>query len=148
VVIPTLPPAPTVAPVTPDPACAGVSEWIGRTEARLTRVGEALSELNTIAGRYDLNGYLSGLASLEGEMQVMVAHQSDETVPPAAGEVNGTAVTTFATFADAARQIYESLTISVDVGSYSRAMTRYDEATRLMADVQRTIGELKGRCGD
>jgi hypothetical protein len=145
--IPTLPPPPTAAPATPDPTCAGIADWVAGTEARLTRIGEALSDLNAIAGRYDLNGYLSGLASLEGELSVMAAQQAEGPVPAAVGEVNAVAIATYGTFADAARRIYESLTTSVDVGSYSRAMTRYDEATKLMADVQRTMGELKGRCG-
>ncbi|HKZ91383.1 MAG TPA: hypothetical protein VJZ50_04530 [Candidatus Limnocylindrales bacterium] len=140
-------PGPTLAPTpTLDPACVGVEPWIAATEGRISRISEALSDLNTVAGRYDLPAYLAGLASLEGEVQVMVSRQSQEVVPGVAGEVNGRAISAFETYVDAARQIYDSLTTSVDVNTYSRAMSRYQEATELIGEVQRGIGELRGRC--
>ena len=142
-------PEPTLEPTpepTPDAACLGVEAWIAATEGRITRINEALSDLNAVAGRYDLPAYLAGLASLEGEIQVMVARQAQEVVPGIATEVNANAVNAYETYIDAARQIYESMTTSVDVGTYSRAMGRYEEATKLIGEVQRAMGELKGRC--
>jgi hypothetical protein len=129
-----------------DPACLGVADWVAATEARITRVNEALADLSAIAGRYDLPAYLSGLASLEGEMQVMLASQAQEPAPAAAAGANAQAITAFETYIDAARQIYDSMTVSVDVNSYSRAMARYDEARTLVGEVQRGIGQLKGTC--
>ena len=120
--------------------------WIEATEGRLTRISEALSELNTIAGRYDVSAYLAGLASLDGELAAMVAAQRQAPVPAAAAELDDRVIEAYETYRDAARQLYDSLTTSVDVTTYSRAMARYEEATRLTGDVQRGIGELKGRC--
>jgi hypothetical protein len=140
---PTLEPTPEP---TPDAACLGVEAWIATTEGRITRINEALSDLNSVAGRYDLPAYLAGLASLQGELQVMAARQAQDAVPGIAAEVNANVVNAYETYIDAARQIYESMTTSVDVATYSRAMGRYDEATKLMGEVQRAVGELKGRC--
>ena len=76
----------------------------------------------------------------------MASQQAQGPVPAAVADLNQRAVETYETFMDAARQLYESLTISVDVNSYSRALGRYDEATQLMGEVQRSMGELKARC--
>ena len=109
---PVVPPA-TQAPLpmeepapatTPDAACVGVPDWISSTEARLTRIDEALSDLNAIAGRYDLPAYLAGLASFEGELGTMATRQAEEPVPGLAGELNVKVVEGFTTYMDAARQ--------------------------------------------
>ena len=146
---PTLaqPPPPEPAPTpAPDPACLEVAPWIELTEGRLTRVSEALSDLDATAARYDLPAYLAGLASLEGELRVMASQQAQGPVPAAAADLNQRALGTYEAYMDAARQLYESLTISVDVNNYSRALGQYEEATQLMGEVQRGLGELKGRC--
>jgi hypothetical protein len=135
------------APVaTPDVACAGVPDWISGTEARLARIDEGLSDLNAIAGRYDLPAYLAGLASLEGELGTMATSQADGPVPAPALELNARVVESITTFMDAARQIYDSLTVSVDLETYSRAVGRYEAATALLGEVRRDLGSLKGRC--
>lgn len=139
---------PLPAPVpSQDPACLDVVPWIEATEDRFTRISEALAELNAVAGRYDLPAYLAGLASFEGEVGAMISQQVQGPVPSAAVDVNQRAIETYETYRDAARQIYDSLTVAVDVNSYARAMGRYEEAVRLAGEVQRSIGELKGRCG-
>ena len=76
----------------------------------------------------------------------MIANQAQGPAPAAVTDVNAQAIVAYEAYVDAARQIYDSLTTSVDVQTYSRAMGRYDEATKLIGDVQRSIGELKGRC--
>lgn len=60
--------------------------------------------------------------------------------------MNARAITAYETFSDAARQIYDSMTTSVDINSYSRAMGRYEEATKVLGEVQRSIGQLKATC--
>lgn len=141
-------PEPPVAqpPPTPDPGCAGLEAWVSASEGSITRISEALADLNTVAGRGDLVGYLSGLASLEGELRVMVARQAQEFAPEAATDVNTQLVRAYETYIDAARQIYDALTINVDATAYSRAVARYEEANTLVGEIQRDMGELKGRC--
>jgi hypothetical protein len=76
----------------------------------------------------------------------MLANQAQEFAPPAVADANLQAIAAYETLIDAARQIYASMTTSVDIQTYSQAMGRYDEATKLIGDVQRSIGQLKGRC--
>ncbi len=85
-------PVPAPAPPSPDPACLDVVPWVEATEDRFTRISEALSELNAIAGRYDLPAYLAGLASFEGEVGAMISQQAQGPVPSVAVEVNQRAI--------------------------------------------------------
>lgn len=133
-------------PAAPDPGCLGVADWVAATEARLDRVSELLDEADGIAARMDVAATAAALASLEGELQAMVARQSQEPVPPVAGDVNQDAISAYEALAGATRRTYEALTFSTDPASSARAAAAYEEAAELMGEVGRDLGRLRGEC--
>jgi hypothetical protein len=139
---------PAVAPDDAPPAaggdCAGVPDWVARTQERLDRL-EVLRKAQD-AVYVDFSAYVETLAANMGEVQAMVEQMRVEEVPPGAATVHQQMVTTLQLAVDATQLFLDALIGGGDVADYQDAITKSTQVSEDMITVRAAVAGLKAKC--
>jgi hypothetical protein len=124
--------------------CAGVPEWVARTQERLDRL-EVLRKAQD-AVSVDIAKYIDTLASNMGEVQAMVDQMRVEDVPAAAATVHQQMIATLQLAVDAAQLFLDALVGGGDVADYQEAIAKSTQVSEDMIKVRASVAGLKAKC--
>jgi hypothetical protein len=137
-------PQPQPEPV-PDAACAAVRAWVDSAKAHLDTIARLEKDANDAAGRGDIQGYLTVVASNMGVVGQMIADLRAQAAPPEAAAAHEQLITALETALESAQLVLDSFQTG-DIETYRRAFERGNEASALVLKVRAAIGALEVQC--
>lgn len=143
--------SPSVAPpppsATPNADCEGFAPWHAATLARIDVLTQLKAEADDAAMAYDEPRYVAVFVRAARDLQRMRGEQERDPVPPAARDANRLAVTTFESYASAARLFAEYYQTSTTTATLQRAARAQRAAEQLEAELNVALADVEATCG-